>query len=151
MSDNQMADYEAKWATAARLAAEVLPHNKQILFEALAEAGIAVVVISFDGAGDEGQFTEPCAFDAENREAPIPATDIVVKKVEFETAIIVGSSVPIMDYLETLACEFLEATHEGWEIGEGAQGEFRFTVTGQSITLDYNERYIEYNRHEHQF
>ena len=49
MSDNQFAAYEAKCATASRLATEVLPQNKHVLFDVLSTAGIAVVTINFDG------------------------------------------------------------------------------------------------------
>ena len=36
-----------------------LPHNKQVLFDALTAAGIVVVTIAFDGSGDSGQFEQP--------------------------------------------------------------------------------------------
>jgi hypothetical protein len=40
MSDTQFTAYQVKCATAARLSAEILPHNKKVLFETLAAAGI---------------------------------------------------------------------------------------------------------------
>jgi hypothetical protein len=141
MSNAQFAAYEAKCAAAARLGAEILPHNKQVLFDNLAAAGIDVVTIGFDGSGDSGQFDAPMGFDAENREVVIPTGDITVKSVDFDTG----------DYIVTLACDFLEETHDGWEDGEGAHGEFRFSLSDRTITLDYNERYIEYNHYEHEF
>jgi hypothetical protein len=49
MSDTQFAAYEAKCAGAARLDAEILPHNKHVLFDALAAAGIDFVVVAFHG------------------------------------------------------------------------------------------------------
>jgi hypothetical protein len=151
MSDIQFAAYEAKCATAARLGAEILPHNKQVLFDALAAAGIDVVTIGFDGSGDSGQFEAPMAYDAENGEMAIPTGDITVKSVDFDTGTISERTTTVGDYIETLACDFLEGAHGGWENGEGAHGEFRFALSEQTITLDYNERYVEYNHYEHEF
>ena len=151
MSDAQYAAYEAKCATAARLAAEILPDNKQVLFEALAAAGIDVITIGFDGCGDSGQFDAPVGFDAENREVAIPTGDITVNVVDFDTGTVRKQSTTPGDYIEALAYDFLEDTHSGWEDGEGADGEFRFSLRERTITLDYNERYIEYNHHEHEF
>jgi hypothetical protein len=151
MSNAQFAAYEAKCATAARLGAEILPHNKQVLFDAVAAAGIDVVTIGFDGSGDSGQFDAPMGFDAENREVVIPTGDITVKSVDFDTGTVSELTTNVGDYIVTLACDFLEGTHDGWEDGEGADGEFRFLLSDRTITLDYNERYIEYNHYEHQF
>src|SRR5271165_1957178 len=151
MSDAQYAAHEAKCAAAARLGAEILPHNKQVLFDALAAAGINVVTIGFDGCGDSGQFDSPMGFDAENREVAIPTGDVIVKSVDFEMGTVSERTTTVGDYIETLACDFLEGTHDGWEDGEGAHGEFRFSLSDRTITLDYNERYIEYNHYEHEF
>jgi hypothetical protein len=151
MSDTQFAAYEAKCATAARLGAEVLPHNKQVLFDALAAAGINIVTIAFDGSGDSGQFEEPVGYDAESREIAIPTGIITVKSVDFDTGTVSERTTTVGDYIETLACDFLEGTHDGWENGEGAHGEFSFALTERTITLDYNERYIESTHHEHEF
>ena len=60
MIDAQFAAYEARCTKAAALATEILPHNKQVLFDALSAAGIDVVTIEFDGSGDSGQFEAPC-------------------------------------------------------------------------------------------
>ena len=48
MSDTDLAAYEAKCMAAARLGAGILPNNKQVLFDALAAAGIDFVTVAFD-------------------------------------------------------------------------------------------------------
>ena len=53
MIDAQFAAYEARCTKAAALATEILPHNKQVLFDTLSAASIDVVTIGFDGSGDE--------------------------------------------------------------------------------------------------
>ena len=49
-----------------------------------------------------------------------------------------------------MAYRFLDQTHDGWENDDGAYGEFTFDVAERSITLEYNERYIETHYHEHE-
>ena len=151
MIDAQFAAYEAKCAAAAKLGAEILPHNKQVLFDALAAAGIVVVTVGFDGSSDSGQFDAPVGFDAKSREVAIPTGDIVVKSVDFDTGTVRDRTITVGNYIERLACDFLETTHDGWADGEGAHGEFRFSLSERTITLDYNVRYIEYEHHEHEF
>ncbi len=151
MIDAQFAAYEARCTKAAALAAEILPHNKQVLFDALSAAGIDVVTVEFDGSGDSGQFEAPAGFDADNTEVAIPSGEITVKVVDFETGTIREQTTTPRAYIETLACDFLESTHSGWEDGEGANGEFRFSLSERTITLDYNERYVDYTHHEHEF
>jgi hypothetical protein len=151
MSDTQFAAYEAKCATAARLSAEILPHNKQVLFEALAAAGINIATIAFDGSGDSGQFEEPLGYGADSCEVAIPTGDITVKSVDFDTGTVSVRTTTVGDFIETLACDFLEGTHAGWENDDGAHGEFTFSLTDRTITLDYNERYIESDHYKHEF
>jgi hypothetical protein len=53
--------------------------------------------------------------------------------------------------IEILAYDYLEHTHPGWEINDGAFGTFLFKVTDRSITLDYRKRYTEVDISTHQF
>lgn len=153
MIDDQFAAYEARVERGAKLKAEILPHNKGVLFDALATAGIATVTIDFDGYGDSGSFQEATAFSAENAEIQLPIADITVKTVAFETDTVgVKDKVTTArDFLEALASDFLEETHSGWEDGEGAYGLFRFSLADRTITLEYNERYVDSHFHEHEF
>ena len=121
MSDAAFAAYEAKLAREAQLRAEALPHNKQVLFDALTAAGIVVVTIAFDGSGDSGQFEQPVAFDPENNERPIPAAPITVKAVRFETDTLFDMQTTLRVYLLDLACQLLDEKHSHWEDGDGAQ------------------------------
>ena len=47
--------------------------------------------------------------------------------------------------VETLAWDYLEQRHGGWENNDGAFGVFVFDVPGRLITLEHNERYTEVN------
>ncbi|MEQ1518940.1 MAG: DUF6878 family protein, partial [Usitatibacteraceae bacterium] len=39
----------------------------------------------------------------------------------------------------------------GWENNDGAYGEFTFTVSDQSIALDYNERFTSSEHFAHEW
>ena len=151
MNDSLFAAYEARCATAARLKAEILPHNKQVLFDALIAAGIAVVTVAFDGCGDSGQFEAPCALDADNETREVPNTAITVRGVDFENSLVTETETLVCDYIEQLVCDLLEQKHSGWEDGDGAYGEFRFSLDERSVTLEYSERYTATNYYEHEF
>src|SRR5579875_1098185 len=113
MIDDQFAACEARVERGAKLKAEILPHNKGVLFDALATAGIGTVTIDFDGYGDSGSFQEAAAFSAENAEIPLPAPDIVVKTVVFgaNTVSVSDKVTTARDFLEDFATDFLEETH----------------------------------------
>ena len=76
MSDTQLAAYEAKFTVAARLGVEILPNNKQVLFDAFAAAGIDFVTVAFDEYGESGQFEAPAGFD-HNNEVEVPNMPIM--------------------------------------------------------------------------
>jgi len=151
MSDSGFVAYEAQCAAFAALRAEILPGNKATLFQALSDAGIRTVVVGFDGCGDSGQIESVVARDADGVEVEIPLGDLTVRSVEFETCMTTERTTTVSDLVERMAYEFLHRTHGGWEDNEGAYGEFIFDVAEQSITLDYNERYIETHCHQHEF
>jgi hypothetical protein len=141
-------DWDAKRAAQDRLHAELQPQNRAALFDALAAAGITLIVVTFDGYGDSGQI--------ENIEAKAGDAVVAMPAGEVEIAEAIGdqpepsrSPVSIADAIERLAYDLLERTHCGWENNDGAYGDFTFDVAERTITLDYNERYTasEYSQH----
>src|SRR6185312_2502588 len=151
MSDNQFAAYEARCAAMAALEAEHLPANKASLFNALAAAGIATVVVGFDGYGDSGQIESVDAYGPENAEAQLPEASLAIAEVTFDGPRVVIEQRSPRDVIEGMAYAFLEQTHDGWENDDGAYGEFTFDVAARSIALDYNERYTATNGYQHEF
>ena len=140
---------EAQHTARTRLADELGPTNKTAILAALAVAGITIVVVTFDGAGDSGQIE---SVDARIGEV---AAELPVTEVEIGSPLWDGSGVEIRtlslrDAMEQVAYDLLEDTHDGWEINEGAFGEFIFEVAEGAIRLDYNERVgtTEYSCHE---
>lgn len=143
------AQIEAQQTARARLAEEALPLNKTALFDALAQAGITSVLVTFDGSGDSGQIEE---IDATSDAVPtlLPASDVEIATPLWDGSALERRCCSVRDAVEALAYAFLEETHGGWENNEGAYGEFRFDVAQRTIALDYNERIetSEYHGHE---
>lgn len=133
-----------------RLAAQVVPGNKTALFDALAAAGIAVVVVVFDGYGDSGQIEDIKASNGDLDIAlPPDMVEIAVADWGADEPRRIAASV--RDAIERLAYAFLGETHAGWENNDGAYGEFIFSVADRTISLDYNERVMTSENHGHQW
>ncbi len=155
-TDNGFAAYEAKQSRFDKVWEQILPHNKAVLFDALASAGIECVILEFDGYGDDGQFQGTTAYHAGvehglKEGTDVPVVSVILKSVVFDTGEVEEKSVLLASAIEEMVSDFLEDTHDGWEDGEGAFGHFRLSVPDRSITLEYNERYIESKFEEHSF
>lgn len=154
--DDGYAAYQAKLNRFDKLWEQILPHNKGVLLDALAGAGIERVILEFDGYGDDGQFQGTTAYPAgaepdRAKGVKVPVLTVTLKSVVFDTGEVTEKSVLLSSAIEEMVSDLLEDTHEGWEDGEGAFGHFRLSVPDRSITLEYNERYIESTFEEHSF
>jgi len=49
-------------------------HNKNLIFAALAEAGILSVTVDYDGSGDSGQIESIEAWDTAHEKIPLPSS-----------------------------------------------------------------------------
>lgn len=132
----------------AKLCESVRPENKAALFDALAQAGITSVEVTFDGYGDSGQIEDITA-KAADKDVALPAVSLEIAHAEWGSPDIVRVTHSMKDAIEQIAYDFLRETHEGWENNEGAYGDFHFDVNDRTITLDYNERIetSEYTQH----
>jgi hypothetical protein len=149
-ADNANSDWDAKQAAYDRLHAQLQISNKAALFDALAAAGVTIVVVSFDGYGDNAQI-ENIEVKAGEDIGALPAGEIEIARAAWGNSEPQHATVSIHDAVEQLAYDLLAATHSGWENNEGAYGEFTFDVAARTITLDYNERRIESANHQHVF
>ncbi len=132
------------------LQAQCLAHNKTALFDALAAAGITSLSIDFNGYSDEGHFGDTEAKSSDTV-VNMPATRIAWLAAAPDTDDPQHTTVAIDDGVESLIFDYLEDTHMGWEDGEGGYGTFLFHVGARTITLDYNERFIEIRNYQHVF
>jgi hypothetical protein len=134
----------------ARITSEVLTLNKTALFDALAAAGITTVIVNFDGYGDSGQ-VEAIEARAGDEERALPAVEIAIASANWGSATVDRQTQPLREAIETLVYDVLDQTHGGWGNDDGACGDFTFDVAERTITLDYNERYVESNYSQHVF
>ena len=134
----------------ARIAGEVLTLNKAALFDALAAAGITTVLVNFDGCGDSGQ-VEMIEPRMGNDDCALPAVEVEIASANWGSATIDRQTQPVREAIETLVYDVLNQTHGGWEINDGACGNFTFDVAERTITLDYNEWHMESDYSQHVF
>ena len=74
---NDPNDFTRRWADYEKRAAEFHPANKARVFAALRQAGITLVTVTFDGAGDSGQIENIEAI-ADHTEVALP--DLMVDR-----------------------------------------------------------------------
>ena len=149
-TDDFVARYLREEAAYRELAARLDPANKAVLFDALSTNGVSQAVVTFDGYGDSGQIED---IDARAGDDKIDLPDLSVTLTLARS----GSTEPVTkimslaEAIESMAYDFLERTHPGWELNNGADGEFVFDVASRTITLDYNERYTASNNFDYEF
>jgi uncharacterized protein DUF6915/uncharacterized protein DUF6878 len=122
-------------ATSAAPFDDVRARKKEIIFAALADAGIHSVTVDYDGGGDSGQIDGIEAWNAARDKISLPSDrkvqlalgnpDEPFTEVNLEAAI------------ETLAWDFLEEMYAGWEHNDGAFGIFVFDVPNRTVTLEH--------------
>jgi len=149
-SGNPSSDWKATRDTCERLEAELQPGNKAAVFDALATAGVTHVLVNFDGYGDSGQI-EHIEFKAGDTVVAPPQAQIEIARARWGQDEPERSATSIADAIEQLVYDLLNGAYGGWEDNEGAFGEFLFDVAARTITLDYNERYIESANHQQVF
>src|SRR3546814_14418700 len=113
--------------------------SSDLLFAALRHAGITTVVVTFDGSGDSGQI-EDIQAHAGDQLADIPTTPVEIARLDFHATEPERLTEPLSEAIETLAYAFPEQTPGGRENTHGPFGEFGVAVSGETITLYYNQR-----------
>ncbi len=132
-----------------RIRQSIRPQNKTVLFNALAQAGSATVLVQFDGYGDSGQIEDISAHAAPDIAVDLPDGNLDIARIEYGSLEIIHQTMSVKETVEFFAYDFLEETHGGWENNEGAYGDILFDVAERTITLNYNERIetSEYSQH----
>jgi hypothetical protein len=124
-------------------------HNKNLIFAALADAGIHRVTVDYDGSGDSGQIDSIEAWTATNEKIPLPSSRKVQLASENPDRRV--DHIGLEAAVEELAWDFLYDNHGGWENNDGAFGTFVFNVPDRTITLEHNERFTDVNTSTHEF
>ena len=142
--------YMASHAAFQERAASLVAGNKQALFTALTAAGVTHVTVAFDGSGDSGQIENVDAFHGEVM-VDLPDSEVTIASASWGDPGIAVQTMTLFDAIERLAYDLLASTHGGWEINDGAYGEFCFDARAGTIQLDYNERFTSSEYYGHVF
>ena len=154
-SEEDIGELMARYRAEHDAETAALQAMKPALMQALKDAGIGLVNVHFNGSGDEGQIETIEAWDSKDawhcdRPAiPLPDVMLLLPVASNPARPAVESTTTLTDALEELVYDFLGITHAGWQDGDGAYGDVVFTVETGEIKLEYSERYIETNYHEH--
>jgi hypothetical protein len=140
---------DATQTSSAAPGTDVRARNKEIVFTALANAGIHRVTVDYDGSGDSGQIENVEAWSAANERMPFPSESRIQLVSENSDHLSVEHNLEAA--VESVAWDYLDDLYYGWENNDGAFGTFVFDVPGRSVTLDHNERYTELNTTSHEF
>ena len=122
--------------------------NKTALFDALAGARVDTVEVTFNGYADSGQVDE-AVIDGEGGDADLRLINIEIARVEWGNPVVVRETRSVKDAIDRLVYDLLQQTYGGWEINQGAYGDFLFDVGDRTVTLNLNERIetSEYTQH----
>jgi hypothetical protein len=133
-----------------RLLSEANKINKNILFEALASAGIASVIAEFDGQGDSGQIQDISA-RSDEAEIPLPDLSITMQTASHGTGKQDSTERSLRDAIEALCYDYLAQERGGWQDNDGAFGAFIFDVAERKIDLEFNARFTDSTLFCHSF
>jgi hypothetical protein len=114
-----------------------LSSAKAALLDALRHTRAAVVEITYDGEGDEGQIGDIRAISASNR--PVKLSGSVV--LDLDQAPHTYESLD--GALDAFAWELLRSYHDGFENNGGGYGTIDIDVRKGKISIDHNDRIIE--------
>lgn len=122
--------------------------NRHIIFDALNELDVHHLTITFDGGSDNGQIESIKAF-ANAPADPVktislPHVAMELWRYDHETADLSPNLESLESAVETLAYDLLEDQYGGWENNDGAFGDITLTVPARTITLNFNERFIDF-------
>lgn len=143
----------AREAQRAAVAATLEQANRTALLAGLAATGVTMLVVTYDGCGDSGQFNEWTATLADGR--TIALEDVSTTQcVEIATVAddlgVANAFEPLATAIETFCYDALEQRHSGYENGDGGRGEFVFDTARGTIQLTHDDAYTAYDTTEHE-
>jgi hypothetical protein len=132
---------------------EINDSNKEILFDILGREGVESLTVSFEGSGDDGQI-DSIELDNKILKIKIEGAKVSTGRTYCaaggsQTSWKVGCTVG--EVIHSICYEALELLYQGWEINDGSFGDFIFDVKGRTLTLEFNQRYVESELFKHEF
>jgi hypothetical protein len=123
-------------------------HNKTVVFDALAAAGVITVTVEFNGEGDSGQI-EGVTASAGEADVTLPATPVHIHQTPWQNDALTTVAILLPEAIETLCYIYLEQYQEGWENNDGAFGSFAFNVGKRTIEPEFNARFTDIATHNY--
>jgi hypothetical protein len=147
-------EWEAERARRNELAVGVNAYNREVLLAALRAAGVRTVIVDFNGYGDEGQIERIDAYTGVQGEGPIQflETHVTIQVMDDWRGLQVKDQTETLESaIDTVCLEYLEQVASGWEINEGAFGDFTIDAAEKTIKLDFNKRFEDSVNYVHEF
>ena len=144
--DILMSNYENQRQACAKLS----KRNKRIVLDALSAANITEVLVEFNGEGDSGQIESVSAMRGKETVA-LPAVKVTLQRLSWGETKPLAAKSTLQEAIETLCYDYLQVTHDGWEIDDGTYGQFRLNVATRTIELKFNGRFIDVSTSNHMF
>lgn len=131
--------------------------NKQIkcrdeIFALLRENGVEAVDAYYDGQGDNGQIESITAIGRDKQIVDLGGIQTSIQKTSrvWDSENRSWKEIPsadtktLMEALDDIFYGALEERQPGWEINDGAFGNFIMDVAAQTITWEHNSRFTDY-------
>jgi hypothetical protein len=127
----------------------VLAYNKGVIAQALALAGVVQAIVTYAGAGDEGQIEE-VTLDPETPAARAASIEVAELAYRWDPETSRGGGqlafvkVDLENALETLCDSAVEITgHNGYQNGDGGEATFTLVAATAQAHLEHNDHYVE--------
>jgi hypothetical protein len=150
-TDDSFARYAQQEAHRKAFAAELRKATRTRLFDALEASAIARVTVTFDGEGDSGQIEDVAAVSKDNTPRKLPRGPLTIQTAKSDGSSPDETVLTVEEVIEQVCYELLADYQGGWEINEGAYGEFVFDVATSQITLTFNARISDVETSTHTF
>lgn len=135
--------------------------NKDKILAKLKELGITLVTVSYEGAGDSGDFEDAALIPADIEKGvsedalSVNTVTILVKESIFKDgkweAKQHEKEVPLSVAIQDMTYDLLEASHPGWELNEGSDGHFYIDVENGMVRLSHTNYYTTHEEFETEF
>lgn len=126
--------------------------HKDLIFDICEREGVKSFTVSFEGSGDSGQI-EDVGLEGKIRKLPVEGAKVSegTRWLNGQSSAVFRNATDLEDLITSVCYEVLENACGGWEINDGAYGEFVFDVEKREVRLDFNERVMESNYTEYRF
>jgi hypothetical protein len=134
--------------------------NRGTIFSSLAQVEISKVIVEYDGCGDSGLIESIIAYSHEtedtasklDKKVGFTAVHIAHRRSEagvWETEeTVIEKEVTLRTAIDEFCWDILERECAGWELDDGACGEFTFDVANRAVKCVHNARYTDYETSE---